>query len=357
MGVLEIFGVIFLVVLVIAAYFAFKVYRWFKQSGWGESDYGSVWDVLPPIRMEFIKYPHPDWINLERVRTDCEMLKKAGFIDCGTYETTMGQAASILHLWVNKKNGLYAILMEARTYPEGLDEPICDYASELLMCFADNSTLLLTNNRHANALPRPEHHRSVMIEAQTIKELFPHLKPNIPKGIKVKPVINPVNAVINFCNEYHSWLWEEAQLRSPEISELFQMLKIEVTDEMIEQLLETAEYEKTLALSDDIVKRLSKSSGMTADKWESLRERLVVVHDKLNANQLVDCFYDLLDVQDDKELDMIDAIGDMTSIHSPVEVFSEHLAKLKRSSSVKRLATTREPVAAHVYVRPVENRY
>lgn len=350
MGYLEILGIIFLLLLCVALYYGLKTYRWFEKTKQGSEELRRVLQVLPSVQLELYEEPLASWVNERAYDDDAQVLRDLGFFHDGCYEGASGNSAFTLSLWVNAKKGIYAALYETQTSVDGQGEPSSTYVADVFVLFTNNSTLTITTASKANALPRPKQHRCVYAEVNSVKDLFPHLKPNAPANVKIKSIGNPLHTFRDFCNDYHGWLWEEAQLRSPEIAALLAQSGIAMTDALIAELLEYAGYEKSEILKEKIIRRVARSSKVSVEQWESLRDQLVVVHDKMDGNQLVGCFYELIDKLSKDEEEMLEKIAERSHIHHPVALFSKKLKTLKGANRVKRFAVMREPVNAHVYV-------
>ncbi|MBB3169664.1 hypothetical protein [Simiduia aestuariiviva] len=350
MGWLEILGLIFLGVLLIAAYFGFKFYRWIKRSADQFNEMAIVQMVLPPINFEIHSAPEANWTQQARLLRDQQWLRDSGFTHEGDFDTIMGQAEALISLWGHADLAICCAIYECRVYLEDQDDFHTVYASELFQTYADGSSLAVSNSADAGTLPRPQKDRLVIEESESLGALHQVLVQQAPNGVPVKALGNVVNAFQNFVEEYNAWLWEEAQLRDPTVAALLEKVGVELSEDLLQRLLEEARCEKSEWLSRKILRRLSERANMTAANWEQIRERMVVVHQKMTADEIINSFYELLGEVCEKDEERIDAIAELEHIACPVTLFSTRLTQLKAANRIKLVAKMEVPVLSYVYM-------
>ena len=347
MGWLEILGVIFLVILCVLAYFGFKIYRFFRNSV--DSNIVKAYEILPPIRMEFYPLTENSWKDKDRYKKDNEFLTKTGFQLDGIYETFANNVRTVISLWLNPKNRLIAVIYEASATTEDPSN-ITFYASELYLPYSDGSSITVTNNTHANTLPREPKHKMVMFDSSDFKELFLELKKHIAKDKKVKAIKNVRQHFMDVASEMNSWVWQKDQLKSEQVRDLFAQQGIALTEELVEELVVDAEAEKSMLLSDKIIQIFTEKTNISAAKWESMRDRVVVVHEKMSADDLVSCFYQLVEDMSDSDTEKVEAIEELDYIACPVTLFSSRLTQLRCANRIKCIAKLKQPVLSHIYL-------
>lgn len=350
MGWLEILGVAFLVVLAVVAFYAFRFYRWLKHSAGDINELLAVQTVLPPIN--FILHEAPDalWRCTERLQADRRWLQQSGFVHAGDFDAVLGQVEALIALWSHPELGIACAIYECSVYLEDQDDYHVAYMAELFVRFVGGSSLTFSNNEQANTLPRPAHHALQVIDSDDLAVAFAKLKATLAEQPLVEPIGDLVSTFTHFVSDYNSWLWEEPQLRSPEVSSLIAQLGITLDDAMVERLLAYGREEKSELLSARVLQRLAAKADMTAEKWERLRERMVVVHAQMSADELIDKFYLLLGEVCEKDEARIDAIAELEHIACPVTLFSSRLSQLKSANRIKLVAKMERPVLSYVYV-------
>lgn len=350
MGWLEIVGIVFLVILAVVAFYVFKFYRWLKLSAGDINELMAIQTVLPPINFEIHEAPEAVWRSTERLQADRRWLQQAGFVHAGDFDTVMGQVEALISLWSHPELGFGCAIYECSVYLEDQDSHQVVYQGELFARFEDGSSLTVANSKQAETLPRPAAHALQVVDSEELAVAYETLSAAIAKRPKVAPIGDMVSTFTHFVSDYNSWLWEEPQLRSPEVSSLIAQLGIAMDDALIERLLAYGREEKSELLSARVLQRLAAKADMTAAKWERLRERMVVVHAQMSADELIDKFYLLLGEVCEKDEARIDAIAELEHIACPVTLFSTRLSQLKSANRIKLVAKMEKPVLSYVYI-------
>ena len=294
-----------------------------------------------------------DWLNQSQRDTQEAVLQSNGFEHAGYYHTEVGQSEAKLSLWGNPKKGVSVAIMEAVN--DCGDEPISNYAVDLFIYFSDHSSLTITNSKEAGLLPRPPEHQYVFVDSQDMKSLYSQIKPNLPEGKRVKAVKDVKRLFCEMYETVNDWIWREEQLQSEQMQETLKPLGIEFNAELLRQLLDHAQSERSEIIVERIRKSVADSPKMSAAQWEAIRDRLVIVHDQMKPDELVDCLYELLEHLDEQESDAVEAIVELDGIESPLGLFIETLEHLQGSRKINRLIKITQPIPAHVYL--LENRF
>jgi hypothetical protein len=350
MGWLEVLGAIFLLLLSAAAYYGFKLYRWIKRSAIHINEMALVQTILPPINVELHEAPEADWTSNQRLRADQRWLAAAGFTHAGDFDTVMGRAEALISLWGHADKRLCCAIYEVRAYLEDRDEFHTVYAAELYQAYADGGSLTVSNNPDAGLLPRAAEHRLEVVTSAQLAELYERLVAQAPHDASALGVDNVVHTFQNFVESFNSWLWEEAQLRSPIVAELLAKVGVVLDEALIEQLLAHARCEKSELLSSKVLRRLSERADMTAASWEKIRSRMVVVHQQMTAEELIGCYYELLGEVSEKDEARIEAFAELDHIACPVTLFSSRLTQLKAANRIKLVAKMEKPILSNVYM-------
>ena len=137
MSFLEILGVVFLIIVVVLAYYGFKIFRWFRKIS--NSKFCDAMNLLPPINFQMYEVAEPEWENFRRQKEDEEALAKYGFRSVGVFETQHWKTTTQFMILNNEKKGLCAAIYEARSYVEEQEKEIFGYAVDLFLTFSDES--------------------------------------------------------------------------------------------------------------------------------------------------------------------------------------------------------------------------
>jgi len=345
---LQILGGLFLLLILVVGFYGLRFYRRIRSGINENGDFIKLVGILPPLRLMLEQSAGDDWIRTDMRNTHQQVLENNGFEHAGYFHSEVGMVEAKVSLWGNPQQGITVALMEASG--DGEDEVVCTYAVDLFIYFTDGSSLTITNNKDASLLPRPTEQAFAYYDSQDIKQLFSQIKLNMPANKRVKPVRDIKQLFREQFERSSDWVWQEPQLRSTQLQEAIAPLGIQFNDELVDQLLDYALSEKSELISERILHRVAQSHSMSAETWENIRERLVVVHDSMQPHDLVTCLYGLLEHLNDEEEEAVDAITELDTIESPLGLFLETLEGLKGARRIKRVTAITEPVAAHVYL-------
>jgi hypothetical protein len=119
----------------------------------------------------------------------------------------------------------------------------------------------------------------------------------------------------------------------------------ECSDEHLEATRQLLAAQAIEQLGTALRERFVATSGISAAEWERVRDRLVIIHDKMTGEMVSDLVYESLDEDD---ADGFDAESDAP----PRTQFAEFNATLPAPRRFERLGTLEEPVGADVYCAP-----
>lgn len=343
---LEILGVIFLIFLLIIAFFGWKFYRGYKNIVTScNSDLFTVLSVIPPIQLELEAGSLQNWKNQQQLVNDQAQLEKLCFTHKGYFCVEHDLSTIQVSLW-QLKNSISVAIQEGVAND---CEDSAKYNIDAVVMLNDGGSLSVSNSEFSDLLPRPEKFRLVRTESQNIIELLALVKSSVPS--ELKPIaIKDTRVIYKECyEEMMEWLWQEPQLRSEKIQQVLSPLNIEVNDELIEQLLEHADSCLSEIHSERALKRLAQTPSISAAQWEDMRDRLIVIHDKMNAQSLTENLYEMIGDNEDHE-ELLDQLSKKKTINHPIQTFNEFFQRLQLDQGHRRIATLQKPVAAEIYL-------
>lgn len=345
---LETLGVLFLVLILLVGFFAIRFYLRVKSAVVDAAPISALVDVLPPFQCILDESARDNWQGVAALDENEALLEKSGF-ECHGYFTSYAGAADIeIALWNNPLKGIVVAFMEASA--EGSETS--DLISDVFVRFDDDTQLTINNGPDPDILPRPDHSPLVHIPSKNLKDLFAALKTHVPAGKKIRPV-KQVKAFYQHCFEqYSAWLWQEPQLRSPEVRAIAEKIGVELTDETIAGLREHARAENVDATSQSIVEGFARQTSMSVAKWEQVCDRLVVVHENMGANDIADCFYDLLDDMDENFEAVLDTLNNDGEGLDALALFHQLASDHTVSDTLSRVARVHQPLRAEIYLAP-----
>ncbi|MFQ3229431.1 hypothetical protein [Reinekea sp.] len=348
MIVLQILGVVFLIIILVVGFFVGRFFwRIRKSLRTGSGPFSTVATSLPPINFGLERSAKKHWTYQSKINEDSELLKKLGFEDEGFYETFMGSVTAQLSLWRHPSKHINVAIAEVHA-DDGADiEPV--YFTDITIAL-EGGNFTVTNNPMPNTLPRPKGMFMKAIETDNLKALLSQLKTHFPKNQKVKPVANFKEYYVDQTQQYNAWIWQEAQLKSPQIATLFEPLKITLDDELVSELVSYARAEESELLQEKILKRLSKQPSLSAQKWEEIRNSLVVVHEKMTAPDIVSSLFQIFGNEALESIeDELEGFSDNTDAIDPFKSLTLWVSKAGLSLP-KPFASISKPHKAQIYL-------
>ncbi|MEM7003197.1 MAG: hypothetical protein AAF529_20585 [Pseudomonadota bacterium] len=339
---LEILGGIFLLILVVLAYYGWKFYRFIKRHA--DSDLDQALSVLPSRDLDLAQGQRADWQEQARLGALEAELVKVGAEHDGYYVFYHGQATINISLW-NFKNQAVAAIYEARTAEE--DAAVLFHFE--VDCKLTTGSLCLTTNAHVLNDQRPPGHILKHRDTESVLELLRGLKAVIPTGSKIVKIGSARDYFEAAYEDNAEWMWRKEQLTCSKTQQTLALVCKKVSDELMETLIDLGASYSVEVNVQRARRRLASHSKMSVQQWEKIRDSLVIVNDKMRAEDLVMAVYDLsgdLTQRQEQVLEGFEIKGD--AVGSPIEAFQTLLAALDLQA--RRLTRMESPVVTEVYL-------
>lgn len=311
-------------------------------------DLSSLIETLPPLFFELIPMKGNVWLQKEQLEQDSEVLKQAGFIhehDCLSFQG--GQQLN-LSFWRHAKNPIGVVISE--TSKTDMPQVAASYQQQILLA-GSGQCFTLTNSMTLALIPRPTPLPLALQSGKNLKQLLAAFKTTIPQGFKPAR-LNSTEALYQACCEQHAlWLYQPEQLTGGKLGSLFESLKMTLNAELLEQLVEFGQEQRGEFYSQKILKQLAARSKMSAQQWQTVSSKLVVIHQQMSRQHVVDAFYHLFNAEQLLELEALQQQwpADLAPL-KPIELFEQLIKRLKLNVG-KCVAQLQQPVVAKVYQR------
>ncbi|MBU2987080.1 hypothetical protein KO528_17065 [Saccharophagus degradans] len=339
---LQILGVIFLVVLVVVAFYGWKIYRFVKRQA--KTDTVVAMSVLPAQDMELEPAVVDEWKEKERLGFMEAELKKIGAGHTGYFCVYMGSAIVKLSIW-NIKGQAMAVIYEAASEQ---DENTVMFFYEVA-CKLASGSVCVTSNPHAEYDSRPAGHIISYVQSDSILGLVKALKANIPVGGKLQKINDPKEFFLECYEDISEWGWRAEQLTSEKTQQTLAAVGVDVNDELMSDLIE---YGKKYSIEVHVNKarrRFAERSGLSASQWEKIRDKLVYINEKMGVDELISGVYDLAgELTEAQELIIEGFEHNNKELVDPISAFQLLLQSL--NIKAKRLASMEKPIKTGVYM-------
>ena len=339
---LKILGIIFLIVVGVIGFFAWKVYRVLKKHK--NSDLAIATSVLPALDIELEPSNAGEWVETERLAHLESELKRIGATSAGYYCVYIGEAIIRTSLW-NFKNQALAVIYEGA----GQDDPSeVAFFFEVASRLADGS-VCISSNPHAGVDSRPPNHVLHFNESNSILDFFKAIKAAIPEGKKLVRFEDPIEFFTECYEDIAEWAWRPEQLSSDKIQQVLASVGVEVTDELMQHLIETGISYSVEVNTERARKLLARHSKMKADQWEKVRDKLVFVNDKMQVDHLIDAVYELAGDLSEKQEQALEGFQINTDkLTDPIGAFQMLVQSLNLKA--KRITSMKSPTKTEVYL-------
>lgn len=339
---LKILGVVFLIVLSVVAYFGWKIYRFRKEIV--NSDISRALSVLPSMDMELEPSNKDEWAEKELLKYNESVLKKVGATHVGYYSIYSGHAIIKISIW-NFKQQAVAAIYEAST---DIAQDNHTFIYEI-SCKTEDGSFCITSNNHAVYGSRPVNHKLIHRESNSIIELLNLMKSELPKGSKIQKIVDSKEFFIECYEDTSEWSWREGQLRSEKNMQVMASIGVDLTDEMLEELIEMGQS-YSVELNINRARRiLAKNAKMSAAQWEKIRDRLVFINEKMQSHQLVNAIYEIGGDLTETQEKVIEGFEETsTKLSDPISAFQMLIQSMNLKT--KRLAVMNQPIKTEVYL-------
>lgn len=344
MSTLEILGGLFLVVVFVGVYFAWKLYR--AATAYQRTEFFKAMSVLPDLDLNLEPSTRSDWVSLDQLDFQEEHLRNNGADHVGHFSHYSDGVELRISLW-NYKQRAIAALYEAEIE---LNPGLATFCYDLV-ARTKNGSICVSSNADALLDSRPSNHALHPSQAPCVTKFFRTLKSNAPKDtefIKIKDAKEFFHDVYIDTTE---WAWREEQLRSDKTQQALIALKIKPSEELMQQLIDLGHSNTVDVYTEKARKRFARHSSMNVERWESIRDELVFVHQEMRLQDLRDAIWDLSDELTDAQEDLLDKLEaeEITKqSYDALNVFKSLLSKL--DIRARRVATMSSPIQSQVYL-------
>ncbi|MES9832092.1 MAG: hypothetical protein ABW139_07575 [Candidatus Thiodiazotropha sp. DIVDIV] len=339
---LQILGIIFLILLLIAAYYAWKLYRFVKRQQ--NSDISKATSVLPSQVMDLEPSNIDQWKEREKLDYCESELKRVGAAHVGYYFTHSGFALIRISLW-NFKNQVIAAIYEGSS---DINQKDVRFIYEVA-CKLDAGSICITSNQHALFDSRPENHIIKYNESNSILDFIKALKSEIPKDKNLIKITEPKDFFIESYEDATEWSWSAEQLKSEKTQQILASIGVNITDELMDELIESGLSYSVEVNVNRARRKLARHSKMSIEKWDKIRDKLVFINDQMKVPHLIEAVYDLAgDISDEQE-QVLDGFQQTTEeLTDPIGAFQMLLSSL--DIKAKRITRMETPVKTEVFL-------
>ncbi|MFO0953935.1 MAG: hypothetical protein U0835_22815 [Isosphaeraceae bacterium] len=290
-----------------------------------------------PARIHLRRLAAPDWADPEAVEAQSGPLPELGFSHAGDYQIEEVPGLSLAG-WVNAKTGVFAVVYE---------HPQAGVWTDVVTRYVDGTRITYANTLQGSGVEHSPGHDVQRFDGIGVKDLYEKHLAARPD----KPIVPPSadEFVARFEKAYADemdWRNSRGGATEQEIRQIALQQGRTLDEDEVRALRSAAESRAMEQLAEAVRERFLEETRMPAREWEDVRDRVVVVHDRMSPDYFEEMLSDLSD--DEEDLPEID--GSPGS--SPRNAFARYNAALEPDRRYRKLGTVTAPVEADVYAAP-----
>ena len=297
--------------------------------------------VGTPPRIHLDRLITPEWKDASATTALVDPLRGIGFQDAGLY-CVREMPDLRLQALSQPTESVYAVVYEHPTAGVWLD----------LVCrYQDGTSLTYLNTRQGAGLEqRPGHGkmRAPGLEAVPLYQRMLAERPQRP--LLPAPPEEFLTIFEQAYAEEMDWRNSRGGPTEAEVRAVLAESGTEATPEQIAATQEMLAYQALEGLEEALRERFLHTSTLSAAEWETIRERVVFVHDRLPADSVEDLFEEWLGM----EVEELADVG-VPPVGSVRERFAQRNAAFANGKGFRKIGEVTEPVPTDVYVAPEED--
>ncbi len=335
--ILQVLGAILLLMILAVVVFVLTIRAKFRQLFRDLQRHArdAATTAIPP-RIHLEAAEAIDWDDEERIEALVEPLPGLGFEDAGLYAFREMRGIR-LHAWVNPDQSAYAVVYE---------HPVAGAWMDFVSRYDDGTSITFTNTSQGGGLDHQPGHsieRRPGLDPQTLYREFLEARPP-------RPAI-PVRAgdfVADFEKAYADEMnWRDGRggPTEREIRAIAAESGYEDDDALVGATREPMREQALADLEATLRQQFSRETSLSVAEWERVRDRLVIVHDRLTPEMLNETAAEWVDE------DLL-APSAVAPGETPRETFAAFNVRLPSGRRFVKLGELKEPIEAEVYCAP-----
>lgn len=337
---LQILGALFLTmilgIIVLFLVIRAKARRFFKTLGDLAEQAQNATATAAPARIHLVPMAVNDWDDPEAVSAQTEPLASLGFEKVGDFEVEPVDGLR-LEAWVQPREIVAVVVYE---------HPKAGVWIDYVTRFEDGSSITYANSTMGSAVDHAPGHTVERFPGMDPTELYRKFLADRPQGpAKAYTASNFVEMFEKAYADEMDWRNARGGPTEREMRAIAALSGGSYSDEQIESAREALQTQALEQLAQTLREKFLVKSGMPAAEWERIRDRVVVVHDKLTDEMVGDILYEHGDEEDAEQFDF-DSDGPAR------ERFKAYNALLPAQRQYRLLGTLDEPIEANVYCAP-----
>jgi hypothetical protein len=336
-------GFVFVVVAVVLLFkFWLKRQMTNLMEAVGEMTMGIAPFMQPP-RIHVTPLEDVEWNDAEAIKKLTRPLRKAGFADAGTF--TIEEYGDIkMQAFAHPEEQVYAVVYE---------HPDMGSWFDLVCRYADGTLLTYTSAKPTGLDQAPGRNTRRFEPGSNPGEAYQALLRERPaEGLQPTPADKLAPSIEQAYAEEMDWRFERGGLTEQEIRNNLATTGQTADDATVKQVHVMWQGQVSQWLEIKLKEAFRAKSNPPPDKWKRLEERIIVIHDRLDADTVVGHYSAAIDWDSDEAEREQRRAEKTVAKATPREAFASLIANLPPERAFKRLGHVSQPVPADVYLSP-----
>ncbi len=332
---LQIFGVIFLLIILFVAVAILTIRA--KLRGFVKTLEGlSKTMAGAPSRITLIPLAAPSWANPSATLPLVDSLRSLGFEKVGNFQV-QEIVGMEMEVWMNFAKSVTSVIYERPNVGIWLD---------LWTHFQDGTRMTFANPPVGNRIEFAPGHDCRLFPGMDARELFEKFLAERPdKPAKPVSAETFVSVFEKTYAEEHCWRNSRGGPSIDEIRAIGMRTGETYDEDVIQATHEFSERHALEELDETIRERFLEQTKMSAVEWERVRDRVIVIHDKMNPEVFEDVVGPWLDDEEFPDTSQVEGVA-------PRRIFDQINEALPVKRRFERLGTVSSPVEADIYAVP-----
>lgn len=307
-----------------------------------------------PARIHAQRREKLSWSDEEAANKLLQPLWKFGFEDAGFYEIAEMPGVKVRGL-ARPAETLWAVLYEHPQAGVWMDF-VTRYSEKTPDGENIIGSLTTSNAPQGDELEHQPNHDKIYGRNLDAEGLYQRHLSARRTDVSWHPVV-PQNFQEEFERAYATemdWRFARGGVTENELRAIAAKTGTEMTDEELQILREANQSQAAAALTDAVRERFLEQTSMPAAEWERLRERLVIVHERLSAEAVAGEFQAWVfeENEDDDNDDESEENSAYPAHLTPLQGFEYLNSTLPPARRFEKLAEVDAPVSAHIWRAP-----
>lgn len=336
--ILKTAGVVFiaLVIIAMAAFFLIRarLRAYFR-------DLGKLEAVRTPKSIHLVPLPSPDYKERARVEEFSEKFRRLGFNRAGTYRIPEMEGV-FLEAFVNSEHNLYGIVYE---------HPSVGVFVDVATYYKDGSSITASNIAVPGNLDQREEHKKIYEKGAGVEKLV-----DIVRQGSEPSRARPASAeafVADFEHAYADEVEWRASRGGPteeEVRRIATQMEGKYSERQIREATASLAAHATQQLSEICLEKFLEQSDISASKWEQIRERVIVIHEKMEVGTALAYFSEYAEFPPQRVEEKIEECEGLRL--NGRKAFERVNMVLPQETRFTCIGEVSEPVGADIYQAP-----